>query len=179
MTLMLGLVTLSILGLIAVGVYYELNPAARAPRARWLKAALGGNLALVRRWGSSAPWCSASRRSWPRPRWARRAVPRDLSGLGLALIGIGLPTGLATIGAGLAVGPVGCRGAGGHRGKTRDVRAHADLSRPRRGHRHLRPGGYHPAAGQDLMAGTSRVQHWGTGDAPIPRRASSPWAARP
>ena len=36
------------------------------------------------------------------------AAPREISvGLGLALIGIGLPTGLASIGAAMALGPIG------------------------------------------------------------------------
>lgn len=36
------------------------------------------------------------------------AAPREISvGLGLALIGIGLPTGMASIGAALALGPIG------------------------------------------------------------------------
>ena len=36
------------------------------------------------------------------------AAPREISvGLGLALIGVGLPTGMASIGAALALGPIG------------------------------------------------------------------------
>ena len=38
---------------------------------------------------------------------AAAAAPEVSVGLGLALIGIGIPTALATIGAGIAVGPVG------------------------------------------------------------------------
>ena len=104
---MLGLVTLSVVGLIGLGVYLELVPAARRPRPSRLKPLLGGNLAVfalgivgVLVFGMQEAIAAVE------PEGAAGAA-RDLSGLGLSLIGIGLPTGLATIGAGLAVGPVG------------------------------------------------------------------------
>jgi len=107
MYVMLGLVTLSVLGLIGLGVYYELLPAESRPRAARLKPLLGGNLALfglgilgVMVFGVQEAMAAVEAET-------AAGAARDLSGLGLALIGIGLPTGLATIGAGLAVGPVG------------------------------------------------------------------------
>jgi V/A-type H+-transporting ATPase subunit K len=106
MYVMLGLVTLSVVGLIALGVYFELRPSGRAPRTQWLKPLLGGNLLLFGVGIAGTLFLGVQEVMAAAPADAGGAVT-DLSGLGLALLGIGLPTGLATIGAGLAVGPVG------------------------------------------------------------------------
>ena len=106
MYVMLGLVTLSVVGLIALGVYFELRPSGRAPRTRWLKPLLGGNLLVFGVGIAGTLFLGVQEVMAAAPADAGGAVT-DLSGLGLALLGIGLPTGLATIGAGLAVGPVG------------------------------------------------------------------------
>jgi V/A-type H+-transporting ATPase subunit K len=105
---LVGLMTLSLLGLIAAGIYFEMRP--ELPRAgkatRWLKGTVGVNLlAFVAAelgllllgvqdvMAEAAPAAGGA---------------QEISvGLGLALIGIGIPTALATIGAGIAVGPVG------------------------------------------------------------------------
>ena len=106
MYVMVGLVTLSVVGLIALGIYFELKPEARGPRPQWLKPLLGGNL-LVFGLGIAGTLIFGVQEAMAAVPAGTEAAARDLSGLGLALIGIGLPTGLATIGAGLAVGPVG------------------------------------------------------------------------
>ena len=105
MYMMLGLVTAAVLGLIGIGLYFELNPAAAVRRRGWHKPLLAGNLALVGL-GVLATLGFGVQDVMAATAEAGGAA-QDLSGLGLALIGIGLPTGLATIGAGLAVGPVG------------------------------------------------------------------------
>ncbi len=105
MYLIAGIMTLSVLGLIALGVYLELSPEkkiASPGRARgWLIGnfsvfvlALGGLLLL----GAQEVMAET----------AITAARGDISmGMGIAIIGIGLPTGLAAIGAALALGPVG------------------------------------------------------------------------
>jgi V/A-type H+-transporting ATPase subunit K len=100
-----GLVTLSVVGLIALGIYFEMKPSGSA-RPGWLKPLLGGNLVVFGLGIAGTLLFGAQEVLAAAPAGAEGAA-RDLSGLGLALIGIGLPTGLATIGAGLAVGPVG------------------------------------------------------------------------
>ncbi len=100
-----GIMTLSIVSLIALGVYLELSPGKRVvspPRARgWLMGnfavfglAFVGLLAL----GAQEVMAETT---------AIAAKSEVTLGMGLAIIGIGLPTGLAAIGAALALGPVG------------------------------------------------------------------------
>ncbi len=98
--------TFNIIGLIALGVYFELRPLSRErPAPRWFKAGIGGNLllfvfaeAILLLTGLHDAMAQA----------APAAGAHEVSvGFGLAMIGIGIPTGLATIGAGIAVGPVG------------------------------------------------------------------------
>jgi V/A-type H+/Na+-transporting ATPase subunit K len=101
---LVGLMSLAIVGLIAVGFYLELRPAL-APRLRGLfrpalalqmtvfVGAMFGLLAL----GIGDAMAQAA------PEAAREVSV----GLGLAIIGVGIPTALSTIGAGIAVGPIG------------------------------------------------------------------------
>ncbi len=101
-----GLATLSVIGLIALGIYLELNPSRGRARPQWFKPVMGGNLLLFGI-GIVGTMVFGVQEVMAADPVATEGAARDLSGLGLALIGIGLPTGLATIGAGLAVGPVG------------------------------------------------------------------------
>ncbi|MGF1643099.1 MAG: ATP synthase subunit C [Thiotrichales bacterium] len=106
MTGLLILMALCVLGLMVMGTYLELRrdeDKARLPR--WVKggvaidqlvlvAGLAGLLVL----GVSDVLAAD----------AAATGGREFTvGLGLALIGVGLPTGLAAIGAGIALGPVG------------------------------------------------------------------------
>ncbi len=102
---LIGLMSLSLIGVMAMGVYYEMNPATleRQP-PRWVKGALGGNLmsfviALVGMLFLGANEVMAAE--------AVAGVKEISVGMGLAMIGIGIPTAFAAIGAGIAVGPVG------------------------------------------------------------------------
>ncbi|HEU0186466.1 MAG TPA: ATP synthase subunit C, partial [Gallionellaceae bacterium] len=104
--------TLNIIALVALGVYFELKPySEKRPAPRWFKAGLGGNLvlfvvaeaALVLLGLHDAMAQAAISQTVPAVSSAHDAS----LGFGLAMIGIGLPTGLATIAAGIAVGPVG------------------------------------------------------------------------
>ena len=102
---LIGLMTLAIVGLIAAGVYFELHPAASGRPRRWLKPAVGVNL-LVFLGAQAALLLLGVREAFAQPEVADTV--RELSiGEGLAIIGIGIPTALSTIAAGIAVGPIG------------------------------------------------------------------------
>lgn len=107
---LVAFMSLIVLALIALGVYFEFRPLRAAHAApRWLKLGIGTSLVLfvVAEVGllllglhdvMAQPAAVAA---------------REISvGYGLAMIGIGLPTGLATIGAAIAVGPVGAASLG-------------------------------------------------------------------
>ncbi len=100
-----GIMTLTVVGLIGLGLYLELTPArpvATPGRARrWLLGNLAvfvlALLALIAM-GTQEVMAQVAQAA---------ARPEVTTGLGLAIIGVGLPTGLAAIGAALALGPVG------------------------------------------------------------------------
>lgn len=93
---------------IMVGFYYQMQPvpeAAQANAMRRLKAIFGINvLAFVG--GLVVLLLFAMQGVMAAPEAAEGAKEISL-GLGLAIIGAGIPTAIATIGAGLAVGPIG------------------------------------------------------------------------
>ena len=100
-----AVITLSVVGMIALGVYFEIRPPRPGVKVRRrLKGVIGTNLVtfvLAEIGLLVAGVQDVFAQTAP-------AGPAQVStGLGLALIGIGLPTGLAAIGAGIAVGPVG------------------------------------------------------------------------
>lgn len=102
---MVGVISISLLGIIGLGIYYELQPG-RAVRhaSRRLRGILGVNLLTFVLAEVGLLFLAVQ------DAMAQEAVtaPAEVSvGLGLALIGIGIPTALATVGAGIAVGPVG------------------------------------------------------------------------
>lgn len=100
-----ALMGLSVLGIVGLGVWFELHPVRRgAPVARWLKGTALANLLLlvVAQVGLLLAGTRDALAQAPAAAGGEVSV-----GFGLALIGIGIPTALATIGAGIAVGPVG------------------------------------------------------------------------
>ena len=86
---LVGIMSLAIVGLIVSGILLEFRPA-YAPRIRpWYKPAMSVQLlAFV---GAQVAV----------------TVTEISTGMGLAILGVGIPTGLSTIGAGIAVGPIG------------------------------------------------------------------------
>ncbi len=106
MSWLMGAIILSLVGTLALGLYFEARPIADSARAkRWWKAALSSNLSILALAGVSA---LALGMHDALAQQAAAAPHGETSvGLGLALIGAGIPTALATVGAGLAVGPVG------------------------------------------------------------------------
>ena len=101
------LMSLSLFGLVATGIYLEVRPMAQPARARrWFRGALSGNLLTF--FGSMVGLVLLGLQDAMAAQEAAAAAGGEVSiGLGLALIGIGIPTGLAAIGAGIGVGPVG------------------------------------------------------------------------
>lgn len=102
---LVALMTLAIVGLIAVGFYLEFRPAL-APRLRNLfKPALAVQMTVFvgAMFGLLAIGIGDAMAADP---VAGAAVEVSI-GLGLAIIGVGIPTALSTIGAGIAVGPIG------------------------------------------------------------------------
>jgi V/A-type H+-transporting ATPase subunit K len=106
MTTIIALLTIALLGMIATGIYLHYRPLepGRARRlflptvianialffgAQLLAAFMGVNDALAAAEGAGGGLADIS------------------TGMGLAFIGIGLPTALSTIAAGIAVGPIG------------------------------------------------------------------------
>lgn len=98
--------TISMLSLIALGIYLQLQPATQTKGVpNWVRGGVGLNL-LVFVGGIGLMLVSGINDAFAQTAAVEGA--REISiGYGLALIGIGLPTGLATIGAGIAVSSVG------------------------------------------------------------------------
>lgn len=99
---MIALMSFAILAMVATGIYLELQPAGK-PR-RWHKPLIGGNLLLFIAAQAGLLLFGAREVLAATPEVAGGEIS---IGMGLALIGVGLPTALSTIAAGIAVGPVG------------------------------------------------------------------------
>ncbi|MHB8622661.1 MAG: ATP synthase subunit C [Sulfuricaulis sp.] len=104
---LVGLMTVSLVGIMFLGVYLEMRPPKqRRDPSRWLKGTIGANLILFVL--AEAGLLFLSVHDAMAAESVAVAGAHEVSiGLGLALIGIGIPTAVATIGAGIAVGPVG------------------------------------------------------------------------
>ena len=102
---LIALICVNLFSTLALGIYLELRPITDGVRANlWWKGTLGTNLLVFVSASLGALLLGAH------DVMAQQAsVPHgEISvGFGLALIGAGIPTALATFGAGLAVGPVG------------------------------------------------------------------------
>ena len=103
---LVGLMSFAIVGLIAAGFYLEFRPAL-APRLRTVfKPALAVQMTVFvgAMFGLLALGIGDA---MAQPAVVEQAVTEVSVGLGLAIIGVGIPTALSTIGAGIAVGPIG------------------------------------------------------------------------
>ncbi len=104
---MVGLMSISLVAVIVLGVWLEVRPPTpERPAPAWLRGSVGTNLVtFVLAEIGLLFFAVDAAMAQPVAETAGRG---EVSvGLGLALIGIGIPTALATIGAGIAVGPVG------------------------------------------------------------------------
>lgn len=103
MTWLIALMGISVAATIGAGLWLELKPG-RLPAPPWLKSGLIANLALFAMGLAGLMLLGAQDVLAAEP--ATRAGEITL-GQGLALLGVGLPTGLAAIGAAIALGPIG------------------------------------------------------------------------
>ncbi len=100
-----AVIALTLIGTIGLGIYLEFRPLKEGARAqRWWRGSLGANLLVI-----VAASFGVMALSMHDAMAQQAAAPHGeiSTGLGLALLGAGLPTALAAFGAGLAVGPVG------------------------------------------------------------------------
>jgi V/A-type H+-transporting ATPase subunit K len=106
MTILTILLTVAALSILSIGLYFLIYPeATRRLTQRWMKAGVAFNLLLFAL-GIGGLLIAGVNQALAAEQVVNGA--REISlGHGLALIGIGLPTGLATIGAGIAVSSVG------------------------------------------------------------------------
>ncbi len=101
MSILVALMGLCVVGLIATGAYLELWHKSPPP---WLKLGVLANLVLFALALAGVLFLGVEQAMAQEV----TAPVREISlGHGLALIGVGLPTGLAAIAAGMALGPVG------------------------------------------------------------------------
>jgi V/A-type H+/Na+-transporting ATPase subunit K len=107
---LITIIAVNVLGTLGLGAYFGLRPPADGRRARrWWKGTLATHLLVFV--GLIAGLVVLGMHAALAQQAPAPAVPAphgEISvGLGLALLGAGLPTALAAFGAGLAVGPVG------------------------------------------------------------------------
>ena len=106
MSILTIVLTISVLALIALGVYLQMRPdGLKGGIPNWVRGSLGANLLLFV--GGIGLMMFGGVNDVLAQAPAAEGAGEISVGLGLALIGIGLPTGLATIGAGIAVSSVG------------------------------------------------------------------------
>jgi V/A-type H+-transporting ATPase subunit K len=100
---LIAIICLNVFGTFALGIYLEFRPLSDALRAKhWWKGTLSSNLLVFVAASMAALMLGIDNAL------AQTAPHGEISiGLGLALLGAGIPTALSTVGAGLAVGPVG------------------------------------------------------------------------
>ena len=107
---LITVITVNVLGTLGLGAYFELRPPADGRRAKRLwKGTLAAQLLVFVGVTAAMLMLGMHAALAQQPPVPQAPVPHgQISvGLGLALLGAGLPTGLAAFGAGLAVGPVG------------------------------------------------------------------------
>ncbi|WP_295883834.1 ATP synthase subunit C [uncultured Thiohalocapsa sp.] len=100
-----ALMSFAIVGVIATGLYLELRPAATLQLPRWSKPAMGGQLLLF--FGAQLGLLLLGINEALAEEAIEVVEVEMTTGMGLAILGAGIPTALSTIGAGIAVGPIG------------------------------------------------------------------------
>lgn len=104
MSWLIALMGLSVVATIGAGVWLEMKPH-RLPASAWLKGGLLANVLLFGSGLAGALLLGVSEVMAAEP--IAGAAMEITLGKGLALLGVGLPTGLAAIGAAIALGPIG------------------------------------------------------------------------
>lgn len=100
---LIAVMTLGIVGIIATGIVMEMQPARVAKP--WFKPTIGVNLAVFVAAQAALIFMGVNE-VMAAPEVAEAGGEISI-GLGLGIIGVGIPTALSTIGAGIAVGPIG------------------------------------------------------------------------
>jgi len=103
MTGLIALMVLPVAATLGTGIWLELKP--RRVPAIWLKGGMLANLALFGLGLVGVMLMGVQEVMAAEP--AASAAAGITLGQGLALLGVGLPTGLAAIGAAIALGPIG------------------------------------------------------------------------
>jgi len=104
---LVALMTLGVLGMIVTGLVLELRPIPETVRRTSARRTLLANLVLFVG-AELALMVMGTHEALAQPELARSVAGDQVSlGLGLALIGVALPTAFSTIAAGIAVGPIG------------------------------------------------------------------------
>ncbi len=106
MTTIIVLLTFALLGMIATGIYLHYRPLQPESARRWFKPTIFTNLVLFFGAQAVAAFLGVND-ALAAAETAAGELAEISTGMGLAFIGIGLPTALSTIGAGIAVGPIG------------------------------------------------------------------------
>ncbi|MET0028333.1 MAG: ATP synthase subunit C [Candidatus Thiodiazotropha sp.] len=101
---LIAVMTLGIMGLIITGIIMEMQPA-KAARP-WFKPTIGINLVVFVA-AQAALMFLGVQDVMAAVEPAMEGGGEISIGLGLGIIGVGIPTALSTIGAGIAVGPIG------------------------------------------------------------------------
>jgi V/A-type H+-transporting ATPase subunit K len=101
-----ALMSFAIVGLIATGLYLEMHPAAGLRLPRWTKPAMGTQL-LVFLGAQFGLLLLGINEAFAEESIEVMETTGISTGMGLAILGAGIPTALSTIGAGIAVGPIG------------------------------------------------------------------------
>jgi V/A-type H+-transporting ATPase subunit K len=104
MLTLVGLMTAGVAGLVLFGIALELNHGRIPVPARWAKGAIGVNLAVFVAALLGVVFLGIGEVS---AQTAAAGGGEVSIGKGLALIGIGIPTALASLAAAIALGPVG------------------------------------------------------------------------
>jgi V/A-type H+-transporting ATPase subunit K len=103
---LVALMSFAIVGLIATGLYLEMRPAASLRLPRWSGPAMGGQL-LVFIGAQFGLLLLGINDVLAEETVEVVSISEMSTGMGLAILGAGIPTALSTIGAGIAVGPIG------------------------------------------------------------------------
>ena len=103
---LVALMSFAILGLIVSGIVLEIRPNLSLRIRSWYKPAMG--MQLVAFIGAQLGLLLLGVSDALAQTEVVTATVTEIStGMGLAMLGVGIPTGLSTIGAGIAVGPIG------------------------------------------------------------------------
>ncbi|AFL73750.1 ATP synthase subunit C [Thiocystis violascens] len=103
---LVALMSLAILGLIVSGIALEFRPALASRIRPWYRPAMGTQLIAFVGAQLGLLFMGVSD-AMAQAETVHAVAPEMSIGMGLAILGVGIPTGLSTIGAGIAVGPIG------------------------------------------------------------------------